>query len=133
MNTLNASPLLRRALLADGLVGLATGSLLVLLADWYANLLALPADLLYGAGLALLPLGLFLAWLGCQERINRLLVWAVIAINALWAVDSLALLFSGWVSPNLLGQVFVIGQAALVLLFLELELIGLKRSEAVPV
>ncbi|MDH0896592.1 MULTISPECIES: hypothetical protein [Pseudomonas] len=133
MNTLNASPLLRRALLADGLVGLATGSLLVLLADWYANLLALPADLLYGAGLALLPLGLFLAWLGCQERINRLLVWAVIAINALWAIDSLALLFSGWVSPNLLGQVFVIGQAALVLLFLELELIGLKRSEAVPV
>lgn len=133
MNTLNASPLLRRALLADGLVGLATGSLLVLLADWYANLLALPADLLYGAGLALLPLGLFLAWLGCQEQINRLLVWAVIAINALWAIDSLALLFSGWVSPNLLGQVFVIGQAALVLLFLELELIGLKRSEAVPV
>ena len=133
MNTLNASPLLRRALLADGLVGLATGSLLVLLADWYANLLALPAELLYGAGLALLPLGLFLAWLGCQERINRLLVWAVIAINALWAIDSLALLFAGWVSPNLLGQVFVIGQAALVLLFLELELIGLKRSEAVPV
>ncbi len=133
MNTLNASPLLRRALLADGLVGLATGSLLVLLADWYANLLALPADLLYAAGLALLPLGLFLAWLGCQERINRLLVWAVIAINALWVIDSLALLFAGWVSPNLLGQVFVIGQAALVLLFLELELIGLKRSEAVPV
>ena len=53
MHTLNASPLLRRALLADGLVGLGTGSLLVLAAGWFAELLALPRELLLGAGLAL--------------------------------------------------------------------------------
>jgi len=131
MTTLNASPLLRRALLADGLMGIASGSLLILLNSWYANLLALPGDLLLAAGLTLLPLGLFLMWLGSQETVSRRLVWVVLAINAMWAIDSLVLLFSGWISPNLLGQVFVIGQAALVLLFLELELIGLKRSEPV--
>jgi hypothetical protein len=131
MTTLNASPLLRRALLADGLMGIASGSLLILLNGWYANLLALPGDLLLAAGLTLLPLGLFLMWLGSQETVSRRLVWVVLAINAMWAIDSLLLLFSGWISPNLLGQVFVIGQAALVLLFLELELIGLKRSEPV--
>ena len=131
MTTLNASPLLRRALLADGLMGIASGSLLILLNGWYANLLALPGDLLLAAGLTLLPLGLFLMWLGSQETVSRRLVWVVLAINAMWAIDSLVLLFSGWISPNLLGQVFVIGQAALVLLFLELELIGLKRSEPV--
>ena len=131
MTTLNASPLLRRALLADGLMGIACGSLLILLNSWYANLLALPGDLLLAAGLTLLPLGLFLMWLGSQETVSRRLVWVVLAINAMWAIDSLVLLFSGWISPNLLGQVFVIGQAALVLLFLELELIGLKRSEPV--
>ena len=129
MHTLNASPLLRRALLADGVVGLATGSLLVLAAGWLAELLALPRDLLLGAGWALLPLGVFLVWLGSCEQINRLAVWAVLAINALWVIDSLVLLMSGWVSPNLLGHVFVIGQALAVLLFLELELVGLKRSE----
>ena len=131
MTTLNASPLLRRALLADGLVGLATGSLLILLNSWYANLLALPADLLFAAGLTLLPLGLLLVWLGSQETISRRLVWVVIAINALWAIDSLVLLFSGWISPNVIGQVFIVTQAALVLLFLELELLGMKRSEPV--
>ena len=131
MTTLNASPLLRRALLADGLMGIASGSLLILLNSWYANLLALPGDLLLAAGLTLLPLGLFLMWMGSQETVSRRLVWVVLAINAMWAIDSLLLLFSGWISPNLLGQIFVIGQAALVLLFLELELIGLKRSEPV--
>ncbi|MBD9413255.1 hypothetical protein IB234_01680 [Pseudomonas sp. PDM16] len=131
MTTLNASPLLRRALLADGLMGLACGSLLILLNSWYANLLALPGDLLLAAGLILLPLGLFLVWMGSQETISRRLVWVVIAINAMWAIDSLVLLFSGWISPNLLGQVFVVTQAALVLLFLELELLGMKRSEPV--
>ncbi|WP_289538681.1 hypothetical protein [Pseudomonas sp. SO81] len=131
MTTLNASPLLRRALLADGLMGIASGSLLILLNGWYANLLALPGDLLLAAGLTLLPLGLFLMWLGSQETVSRRLVWVVLAINAMWVIDSLVLLFSGWISPNLLGQVFVIGQAALVLLLLELELIGLKRSEPV--
>jgi hypothetical protein len=131
MHTLNASPLLRRALLADGLVGLGTGSLLVLAAGWFAELLALPRELLLGAGLALLPLGVFLLWLGSRERVNRLLVWAVLALNALWVVDSLLLLVAGWVTPNLLGHVFVIAQALVVLLFIELELLGLKRSEPV--
>jgi hypothetical protein len=131
MHTLNASPLLRRALFADGLMGLVTGSLLILLTNWYANLLALPADLLLGAGLALLPIGVFLLWLSSCEQVNRLLVWAVLAINALWIVDSLLLLVAGWIAPNLLGHIFVIGQALLVLLFLELELVGLKRSESV--
>ena len=132
MHTLNASPLLRRALLADGLVGLGTGSLLVLAASWLAELLVLPRELLLGAGLALLPLGVFLLWLGSCERVNRLLVWAVLALNALWVVDSLLLLVAGWVAPNLLGHVFVIAQALVVLLFIELELVGLKRSESLP-
>jgi len=128
MHTLNASPLL-----ADGVLGLATGSLLVLASAWLAELLALPRELLLGSGLALLPLGLFLPWLSSGETVNRLLVWAVLAVNALWVVDSLLLLIAGWIAPNLLGHIFVIGQALLVLLFIELELMGLKRSEPVVV
>lgn len=58
-------------------------------------------------------------------------MWVVIAINAMWAIDNLVLLFSGWITPNLIGQVFIVTQAALVLLFLELELLGMKRSEPV--
>lgn len=131
MHTLNASPLLRRALLADGVVGLASGSLLILATGWFAELLALPRELLLGAGWSLLPFGMFLIWLASCEQVNRLLVWVVLAINALWVIDSLVLLLSVWVTPNLLGHVFVIAQAMVVLLFIELELAGLKRSEPV--
>ncbi|MEO4048076.1 hypothetical protein AAFN46_13405 [Pseudomonas sp. CAU 1711] len=132
MHTLNASPLLRRALFADGLLGLVSGSLLVLASAWLAELLAMPRELLLGSGLALLPLGAFLLWLSSGETVNRLLVWAVLAINALWVVDSLLLLLAGWIAPNPLGQAFVIGQALTVLLFVELEWLGLQRSEALP-
>ena len=42
MTTLQPSLLLRRALLADGLVGVITAAQLLLLADWLSGLLALP-------------------------------------------------------------------------------------------
>lgn len=58
----------------------------------------------------------------------KLAVWAVIAINAVWAIDSIALLFTGWVSPNLLGQAFVVVQAVSVAVIAELQYLGLKRS-----
>lgn len=128
MNTMQPALLLRRALLADGLVGALTSIGLMLFSDWLSTLLHLPRELLFGSGLALAPLAVFLVWLSRSETIPRLAVWAVIAINAVWVVDSLLLLVSGWVAPNPLGYAFVIGQALVVLLFIELELMGLKRS-----
>jgi len=128
MNTVHPSLLLRRALLADGLVGAVTSLELLLLADWLSALLHLPRELLFGGGLVLAPLAAFLVWLSRRETIPRLAVWAVIAINAVWVIDSLLLLVSGWVAPNPLGYAFLIGQALVVLLFIELELLGLKRS-----
>ncbi|MDP2744931.1 hypothetical protein [Pseudomonas sp.] len=132
MTTLQPSLLLRRALLADGLVGVATAAQLLLLADWLSGLLALPRELLLGAALVLLPLAAFLLWLSRRESMARAAVYTVIGLNALWVVHSVLLLLSGWVTPNLLGYAFVIVQAVAVLVFIELELIGLKRSQVVP-
>jgi len=132
MTTLQPSLLLRRALLADGLVGVITAAQLLLLADWLSDLLALPRELLLGAALVLLPLAVFLLWLSRRESMSRAAVYAVIGLNALWVVHSVLLLLSGWVTPNLFGYAFVIVQAVAVLVFIELELIGLKRSQVVP-
>jgi len=52
----------------------------------------------------------------------------VIVINAIWTIDSIVLLASGWVSPNLLGQAFIVMQAIAVGVFAELEFIGLRKS-----
>ena len=122
------SPLLRRALVADALASGVCGLVLAAAARPLSELLGLPAGLLRGAGLALLPFAALLAWLGSRAALPQAAVWAVVAVNALWVVESVVLLMSGWVQPTGLGVAFVLAQAALVGLLAELEVGGLRRS-----
>jgi hypothetical protein len=125
------SNLLQRALQADGVISGATGVLMLALAEPLSGLLGLPPGLLRGAGAALLPFALFVWWLSAQPAVSRRAAWAVVVINALWTADSIWLLLSGHVAPTGLGTVYVIGQAAIVLLFAELQYVGLRRSRLV--
>ena len=125
---LRVSPFLRWLLLADAASCIAMGILLLAAAGPLAALLGLPAALLEGAGIALLPFGAFVLWLATRERISRPLVWTVIVINALWVLDSVLLLLTDWVEPNLFGYAFVLIQAAAVAVLAELQYIGLRRT-----
>lgn len=128
MTLLQPSPLLRLTLKVDALAGGAMGLLMALAAQPLGELLGLPFVLLLVAGIVLLPLALVLYWMSNQPALSRTGVWAVIALNALWVVESAALLVTGYVQPTALGYAFVIGQALAVLLFAELEFFGLRRS-----
>ncbi|CAD5106646.1 hypothetical protein [Zestomonas carbonaria] len=131
MTTVQPSLLLRRVLLADGLISGATGLLMLFATDWLSAFLELPRGLLLGAGASLLPFALGLFWLARCETLPRLAVWVVIGINALWVIDSIWLLVAGGLAPNLFGYAFVIAQAVAVALFAELQWFGLKRSQPV--
>lgn len=133
MNALQPTPMLRNALLLDGLLSGVTGLLLVLAAGWLGAFLELPRPLLLVAGSALLPFAALLVWLSNRAEISRQAIWAVIAVNALWVIDSLLVLVIGWVSPNLFGYAFVIAQALAVALLAELQWFGLKHSQAAAV
>ncbi|MDH1073853.1 hypothetical protein N5C93_13515 [Pseudomonas nitroreducens] len=128
MTLLQPSPLLRLTLKVDALAGGAMGLLMALAAQPLGELLGLPFVLLLVAGIVLLPLALVLYWMSNQPALSRTGVWAVIALNALWVVESAALLVTGYVQPTALGYAFVIGQALVVLLFAELEFFDLRRS-----
>src|SRR3712207_943109 len=117
--TVAPAPLLRQALLADAVTSAACAVLLIAGAGFVEGLLGLPAALMRGAGVALVPFVAFVAWLGTRERMSRLAVFAVIGLNALWTVDSILLLFSGWFAPTMVGTAFVIAQAAVVALYAE--------------
>ena len=130
MNVLKSSPILRNALLLDGLLSGVTGLLLVLAAGWLGAFLELPRLLLLVAGSAALPFAALLVWLSNRAEISRQAIWAVIAVNAVWVIDSLLLLVIGWVSPNLFGYAFVIAQALAIGLLAELQWFGLKHSRA---
>jgi hypothetical protein len=55
-------------------------------------------------------------------------VMIVIAGNAAWTLASIALLFSGAVTPNILGEAFVVAQAIATGVLAELQYIGLRKS-----
>jgi hypothetical protein len=125
MSHIRPSPFLRYALLGDALASGATGLLAFAGADALTGLLGLPQPLLRYAGLALLPYALVVGWLGSRSSVPRRAIWAVVAVNALWAVDSLALLASGWVAPMTIGATFVIFQAVVVAGFAAAQAYGL--------
>jgi hypothetical protein len=131
MTSIRASSLLRRVLIVDAAVSGATGVAMFALADLFASLLQLPVELVREAGIILLPFAAFVGFVASRREPARIAVWTIIALNVVWVVDSIALLFTGWVAPNALGYVFVIAQAAMVLLLADFEYMGLKRSTAV--
>ncbi|WP_116809499.1 hypothetical protein [Steroidobacter cummioxidans] len=131
MSYIQTGNFLRRILVLDAISCAGMGVLMVAFSGWLSGVLNLPVDLLQQASVVLLPFALLLAFLSTRARLPRAAVWAVIVANAIWAIDSIVLLFSGWVQPSLLGYLFVAGQAAFVALIVELEYIGLRRSPAV--
>ena len=125
---INPSLFLRRAILADAIFSGVSALLLTFGAGELAPLSNLPAALLREAGLFLIAYAALVGWLGSRQSMPKALVGIVIAGNIAWTVASIALLFSGAVAPNLLGEVFVAIQAITVGVLAELQYIGLRRS-----
>jgi hypothetical protein len=122
------SLLLRRAFLLDTIVSGVMALLLTVGAGKLAPLLDLPEQLLRETGLFLIAYTALVGWLATRQSMPKLLVMIVIVGNAAWTVASIALLFSDAVTPNGLGQVFVVAQALVPGALAELQYIGLRRS-----
>jgi len=125
---INPSVFLRRAILADAIFSGVSAVLLTFGAGALALLLNLPEPLLLETGLFLIAYAALVGWLGTRQAMPRAVVMIVIAGNAAWTLASIALLFSGAVTPNLLGEAFVAAQAIVVGALAELQYIGLRRS-----
>ena len=119
---------LRRALLADAIFSGIAAVLFTVDADALAPLLNLPEALLRETGLFLIAYTALVGWLGTRQTMPKVLAAIVIAGNIAWTVASIALLFSGAVTPNLLGEIVVVAQAIATGVFAELQYIGLRRS-----
>jgi len=128
MQTLN--PFLRKVLIADAAVSGAAGLAMIGGADLTHGLLGLPSGLLFWAGVALIPFVATLALIARANAAPGAAIPAIIAINFGWVAASLYVAFGPTFAPTLLGQVFVCAQAAVVLLFAELQVMGLRRKHA---
>ena len=128
---LRSPSLLKYALLGDALASGAMGLLLVAAAAPLAGLLGLPESLLRMVGASLLPFAAIVAWIGTRAEPPRAAVWAVVAYNALWVVESFALLLVGWYAPSPIGIAFIVVQAVVVAAFAELQVFGLRTARPI--
>jgi hypothetical protein len=119
---------LKRALLIDATATGMMGLLLTIGAAPLESLLGLPAALLRWAGAALIPFAALLAYLALKPNVRRGVVWTLVGVNVLWAIDSFLLLASGWVDPTTLGTTFVIVQAVAVMAFAYMEYDGVRTA-----
>jgi hypothetical protein len=129
-NHTTVNPFLRFALRLDAAVSGTMGLLLTLASEPVAKLFSMPATFIFVVGMMCLPFSAALAWLSAQAKVPTSAVWIVIGSNAAWVIASILLLVTGLVTPNAMGSIFVIGQAAMVGLFAELQFIGMRKARA---
>ena len=79
-------------------------------------------------GAFLVVFGLGGVLLASRPRPPRGLVWAMVVVNAVWVVDSAALLIAQVWPLTAAGVVLMIVQAVAVGVFAELEYVGLRRT-----
>ena len=91
---MSSSLFLRRILALDALSCVLMGLLMGFGAAALAPLLGLAEPLVRIAGLLLLPLAAFIAWLASRPAPSRTLVWVVIVGNVGWTVESFLLIGS---------------------------------------
>ena len=125
-----SSLFLRRALLADAVFSGVSALVMTSDAGALAPFLNLPQALLRETGLFLIGYTVLVGWLWSRPQVPKVLVMIVIAGNAAWTLASIALLLSGAVSPNVLGEIVVVAQAIATGVLAELQYIGLRKSTA---
>lgn len=125
---IQSSPFLRRVLLADTIFSGAGAVSFTLGAAILANLTELPETLSRETGLVLILYTALVGWLAMRSAMPRAWIVLVIVINGSWTIASIALLLSGAIHPNLLGEIVVVLQAAATGVLAELQYLSLRRS-----
>jgi hypothetical protein len=120
---------LKRVLLLDAASCLGMGGLLVAAGGALAQPFGLPDILLLGAGIVLLPIGLFMAWVATRPAPAPAFVWLIILGNLAWAAKS-GLVVTLLPGITTLGAAFVAVQAVAVIGLTLLEYGALRRALA---
>jgi hypothetical protein len=123
------SNFLRTVLKLDAASCLGMAALVLPVAGVLEGPLGIEPVLMRGAAAPLIPIGLYMLWLGLRREANPVLVWLVILGNIGWAAASLV--FAAML-PDIssLGRLAVAGQGFAVLGLAMAEWVGLKQGRA---
>ena len=123
---------LRTALKLDAIVTGANGAAYLALAGSLEALLGLEPALLRGIGAFLLLFSAAVWAVASRPHVSAPAALAVIAINVLWAADSIAFLAGGLSDPTTFGGIWIVLQALVVAGFAGLQAVtrGAAREQA---
>lgn len=119
--------LLRLALRVDGLVTALNGAAYLSAAALLDDVLGLSPGPLRGVGGFLLVFSGAVWVTATRATLRTGAVRAVVAVNALWAIGSIAVALTGWGSRTTVGSVWILLQAAVVGGFAAWQLTWLRR------
>jgi len=121
---------LKPLLAFDAATCAAMGTILLIGSAPIAGLTGIPVPLLFGAGVCLVPIAVFMAISSHLTPVPGWVAALVISGNLLWAAASMLLPSTGLISPSALGWAFLIGQAAIVVILSKLEFYALRARGA---
>jgi len=119
---------LRTALLLDAVVTAGNGAAYLFAASLLDDAFGLPTDVLRPIGVFLLVFGVAVGAVATRPEISRPTAVAVVALNVIWVLGSVAAAVLGWKSPTGVGVAWILAQAALVGGFAALQITGLRRQ-----
>jgi len=126
MSPIQSNNALQNILLLDAATCVGAGALMAFGSHFVADLTAIPAPLLYWAGLLLFPCAALMIYAGLQATPSRPIVWLIVIGNIGWVIASLGVF--AFIAPNALGYIFILAQAAVVGVLALLEHNAMHRS-----
>jgi hypothetical protein len=127
--TADRTKFLRLTLIADAVVTGVNGLVYLAFAAPVSGLLGPDAPFLRAIGAFLLVYGAAVALLGTRRTIGRPATMAVITLNIIWTLGSVAAVISGALDLTTVGAIWAIAQALVVALFAELQITGLRKAK----
>jgi hypothetical protein len=106
---------------ANGLAYLAAGGLL-------DGPLGLPASFLHAIGAFLIVFAACVWYTATRDRLNGRAVAAVVAVNAIWVVDSIVVGATGAYDPTTGGSIWIALQAVVVAGFAALQAYAMRQA-----
>jgi hypothetical protein len=128
LTALRGDALTRVVLKLDAVITGANGAAYLALAGLLDGPLGMPAGFLRGTGAFLMVFAACVWYAATRKQVNKRAVTAIIALNALWVVDSIALVAFGWYDPTTGGSIWVALQAVVVAAFAALQAFALRQA-----
>ncbi|MFI7637098.1 hypothetical protein [Nonomuraea sp. NPDC049400] len=128
--TADRTKFLRLALAADAVVTGVNGLVYLAFAAPVSDLLGPGAGLLREIGAFLLVYGAAVGLLAARRTISPAATWAVIALNIIWTLGSIAAVVTGAAAFTTIGAIWAIAQALVVGVFAELQITGLRKARS---